>query len=255
MKWCKQTYVFVLVGLLCVSQLVHAQEIQGTVYDITQKIPLPFVSVMSTSGNGTQTDSMGFYSIRISKDDSIWFSYLEKHTPKYPVKTIANPAAFDISIQVSAIELPNVTVKKNSYRFDSLQNRREYEKIFNYRKPGLRTSSLSPGSTGAGVGIDLDELINVFRFRRNRNMKFIQNWLVQEEQDKYIDYRFSRLFVKKLTNLDGEQLTDFVKFYRPTYEFAVSVNEAEMGLYILECFKQYKEYNQFNKGKWRFPGQ
>lgn len=255
MKWCKQTYVFVLVGLLCVSQLVHAQEIQGTVYDITQKIPLPFVSVMTTSGNGTQTDSMGFYSIRISKDDSIWFSYLEKHTPKYPVKTIANPAAFDISIQVSAIELPNVTVKKNSYRFDSLQNRREYEKIFNYRKPGLRTSSLSPGSMGAGVGIDLDELINVFRFRRNRNMKFIQNWLVQEEQDKYIDYRFSRLFVKKLTNLDGEQLTDFVKFYRPTYEFAVSVNEAEMGLYILECFKQYKEYNQFNKGKWRFPGQ
>lgn len=252
MRLSKKTYL--LLGILFFTvQQIHAQEIQGTVYDITQRIPLPYVSVMTTSGNGTQTDSMGFYSIRIAKDDSIWFSYLEKHTPKYPVKTISNPAAFDISIQMSAIELPNVTVKKPSYRFDSLQNRKEYEKIFNYRKPGLRTTSLSPGSMGAGVGIDLDELINVFRFRRNRNMKFIQNWLIQEEQDKYIDYRFNRIFVKKLTDLDGEQLTAFMKFYKPNYEFAASVNEAEMGLYILECYKQYKEYNQFNKGLWRLP--
>ena len=252
MKLCKQTYVTLSI-LFFSSALVQAQEIQGTVYDITQKIPLPYVSVMTTSGNATQTDSTGFYNIRIAKDDSIWFSYLEKNTPKYPVKTIGNPAAFDISIQISAIELPNVTVRKSSYRFDSLQNRKEYEKIFNYRKPGLRTTSLSPGSMGAGVGIDLDELINVFRFRRNRNMKFIQNWLIQEEQDKYIDFRFSRIFVKKLTDLDGEELTGFMKFYRPDYEFSASVNEAEMGLYILECYKQYKEYNQFNKGMWKLP--
>lgn len=253
MRVCKQTYLTLLTVLFFAPHIMQAQEIQGTVYDITQKIPLPSVSVMSTSGYGTQTDSLGFYSIRATQTDSIWFSYLEKHTPKYPVKTIANPAAFDISIQVSAIELPNVTVKKPSYRFDSLQNRKEYEKIFNYRKPGLRTTSLSPGSMGAGVGIDLDELINVFRFRRNRNMKFIQNWLIQEERDKYVDYRFSRVFVKKLTDLDGEQLTDFMKFYRPDYDFTATINEAEMGLYILECYKEYKMYNQFNKGKWRLP--
>ncbi|MFT3947142.1 MAG: hypothetical protein QM763_09230 [Agriterribacter sp.] len=250
MRLCK--YIPVLI-LLSVSHAIYAQEIQGTVYDITQKIPLPSVSVLTSSGNGTQTDSMGFYSIRVTKNDSIWFSYLEKQTPKYPVNTISNPAAFDISIQVSAIELPNVTVKKPGYRFDSLQNRKEYEKAFNYRKPGLRTTSLSPGSMGAGVGLDLDELINVFRFRRNRNMKFLQNWLIKEEQDKYVDYRFNKLFVKKLTDLDGEQLDAFMKFYRPLYEYVVTVNEAELGLYILECYKQYKEYNQFNKGKWKFP--
>ena len=253
MRLPKKIYTLLTIILFSAPQFLLAQEIQGTVYDITQKIPLPFVSVMTTSGIGTHTDSMGAYSIRVTPNDSIWFSYLEKHTPKYPVKNIADPAAFDLSIQVSAIELPNVTIKKPGYRFDSLQNRKEYESIFNYRKPGLRTTSLSPGSMGAGVGLDLDELINVFRFRRNRNMKFIQNWLIKEEQDKYVDYRFSRLFIKKLTDLDGEELGAFIKFYRPDYEFAASVNEAEMGLYILECFKQYKEYNQFNKGKWKFP--
>jgi hypothetical protein len=37
------------------------------------------------------------------------------------------------------------------------------------------------------------------------------------------------------------------------YEFVVVVNDAELGMYILECYKQYKQYNQFNKGKWKFP--
>lgn len=232
--------VMVLYMLVAIPAHLHAQDIQGTVYDISQKIPLPGVSVLTASGYGTQTDSMGFYSIRVQLPaDSIWFSYLGKQTPVYPVKTIQNPAAFDISIQISAIELPGVTVRKPSYRFDSLQNRREYEKAFNYRKPGLRISSLSPGSVGAGAGVDLDELINVFRFRRNRNMKFLQGWLIKEEQDKYIDYRYSKLFVRKLTGLESPELDSFMKYYRPEYEYVVIMNDAELGLYILECFKEY----------------
>ncbi|HRN57399.1 MAG TPA: hypothetical protein PLL71_13150, partial [Agriterribacter sp.] len=180
-----------------------------------------------------------FYRISVTATDSVWFSYLGKATPHYPVKTIQNPAAFDISIQISAIELPGVTVRKPGYRFDSLQNRREYEKAFNYRKPGLRISSLSPGSVGAGAGVDLNELINVFRFRHSRNMRFLQGWLIKEEQEKYIDYRYSKLFVRKLTGLESPELDSFMKYYRPEYEYVVMLNDAELGLYILECFKEY----------------
>lgn len=236
-----RVYVWIITSciLSAIPELIHAQEIQGTVYDITQKIPLPGVSVLTTSGNGTQTDSSGVYHIRVVPGDSVWFSYLEKATPKYPVSTIQNPAAFDIAIQISAIELPGVTVKKPGYRFDSLQNRREYEKIFNYRRPGLSTSSLSPGSLGAGVGVDLGELVNAFRFRRNRNMKFLQGWLIKEEQDKYIDHRFNKLFVKRLTGLESPEIESFMKYYRPEYGFVVILNDAELGLYILECYKDY----------------
>lgn len=233
-----------LLALLCITfappQSAAAQEIQGTVYDITQKIALPGVSVLTASGSGTQTDSMGFYRIRVTPTDSVWFSYLGKATPQYPVKTIQNPAAFDISIQISAIELPGVTVRKPGYRLDSLQNRREYEKAFNYRRPGLRVSALAPNYPYGGVGVDLDELVNVFRFRRNRNMRFLQGWLIREEQEKYIDYRYSKLFVRKLTGLEDPELDSFMKHYRPEYEYVVMMNDAELGLYILECFKEYK---------------
>jgi len=231
-------YGFVIIACI-VSLSAKAQNIQGTVYDITQRIPLPAVSVLSTSGHGTQTDSLGNYTIKINADDSVWFSYLGKTTPKYAVKSIVNPASFDVSIQISAIELPGVTIRKNTYHMDSLLNRKEYEKAFNYRKPGLRISSLSPGSMGAGAGVDLDELINVFRFRRNKNMKFLQGWLIKEEQEKYVDYRFNKIFVQKLTKLQDDELDEFMKYYRPPYELLVPLSEAELGLYILECYKDY----------------
>ena len=100
-------------------------------------------------------------------------------------------------------------------------------------------STLSPGSVGAGAGVDINELINVFRFRRNRNMKFLQGWLIKEEQEKYIDYRYSKLFVRKLTKLESPELDSFMKYYRPEYEYVVMLSDAELGLYILECFKEY----------------
>lgn len=243
-------FIALLLILCMAGASVKAQEVQGTVYDITQKIVLPSVSVLTTSGYGTTTDSLGNYRVRVNKGDSIWFSYLGKATPRYPVATIQNPAAFDISIMIAAVELPGISLRKPNYRFDSLQNRKEYEKVFNYRKPGLRISSLSPGSgsVGAGAGIDINELINVFRFRRNKNMKFLQGWLIKEEQEKYIDYRFNKSFIRKLTFLyDEEELDAFMKYYRPEYEFVVALNEAELGMYILECFEDFKKKNRLRK--------
>ncbi len=234
----------IALSLLSIPGLeARAQVVQGTVYDITQRIPMQGVSVLTSSGNGTQTDSTGFYSIRVVPNDSIWFSYLGKPTPKYPLKSIRNPGEFDISIQIPAIELPGVTIRKPGYRFDSLQNRRDYAKAFNYEKPGLRISSLPSG--GAGVGVDLDELINVFRFRRNRNLAFLQRWLLNEERDKYVDHRYSKLFVHKLTGLESPELDSFMVHYRPHYEFVQIVNDAELGMYILECFKDYKLHREF----------
>ena len=63
----KKTYSSVIAlrwysrGILLIALLYafagYGQEIQGRVYDITQKIPLQGVSVLSSSGYGTQTDT------------------------------------------------------------------------------------------------------------------------------------------------------------------------------------------------------
>ena len=107
---------------------------------------------------------------------------------------------------------------------DSLQNRKDYEKIFNYKKPGLE---LTDGSVGGGVGFDLDEIINVFRFKRNRRLLAFQERLIDDEQDKFIDHRFTRYIVKKITDLDGDAEDSFMCRYRPSYQFTQLATDYE----------------------------
>ena len=220
--------------------------VSGTVYDITKKIPVESVSVISTSGKGTITDSMGRYSIAVHENDSLYFSYLNKPTGKYAVLKIANIEGFDISIFRKMQDLPGVIVKTRIYRQDSIQNRMDYAKVFNFQKPGIQ-SSLNNSPGGLSVGIDLDELINMFRFRRNRSMLAFQNRLLQEEQDKYVDHRFSKGFVKKLTGLTSPVLDSFMTEYRPSYNMTMLLNDLELGQFIIEAYKYFQQGIKVNR--------
>ena len=213
-------------------------KISGTVYDASRSIPLESVSVLTTSGIGTMTDSMGRYTIEVNETDSIYFSYLNKPTGKFPVRAIPNIYQFDISLHVPVAELPVVKVKLPNYRRDSLQNRRDYAKIFNYEKPGIGVAS---GQGGAGVGLDLNEFINMFKFRQNRRMMAFKKRLILEEQDKFIDHRFSRAIVKKITGFNADSLNNFMVLYRPSYEFAQVSNEYEFLEYIKLASIEYRQ--------------
>lgn len=201
---------------------------------------------MSTSGKGTTTNMLGNYAITVYANDSIYFSYLTKPTAKFPVSTISALNNFDISLHVPSNILPEVQVMAPSYKFDSLQNRNDYAKIFNFKKPGLGITSTPPGSAGVGVGLDLDELINVFRFKRTKSMLGFQRRLIQEEQDKYIDHRFNKTIVRKITLLKGEDLDKFMKLFRPTYEFTQLSNDYEFYDYIKQSFLQYRAVFKVN---------
>ena len=108
------------------STPVFAQyKIRGTVYDSTRTYPVGFVSVLSTSGKGTSTNAYGEYEIEVAEKDSIWFSYLNKPTVKFPVLKIATPLSFDISLQVNVPVLKEVKIIPRNYRQDSLQNRED----------------------------------------------------------------------------------------------------------------------------------
>jgi hypothetical protein len=220
------------------------------VYDITKTNPVEAVSVVSTSGRGTITDSLGRYSLVVNETDSIYFSFLNKATPKYAISSIQNLSSFDISIQKKVQQLPNVLVKQRNYRMDSLQNRLDYEKIFNYKKPGLSTS-LNPSPGNVAVGLDLDELINMFKFRKNKRMVSFQNRLVKEEKEKYISHRFNKGLVRKLTSLPDPEIDSFMLEFRPTFDMATQFNELEFGQFIVEAFKYYKAGIKINKSAFR----
>ncbi len=193
---------------------------------------------MSTSGKGTITNAEGMYEIQVMEKDSIWFSYLNKPTIKFPVLKIANVMGFDISLHVSVPTLKEVKIRPKNYKLDSIQNRMDYAKIFNYQKPKLK--AVTP-QYGAAMGFDLDEIINMFRFRRNRSMASFQKRLLLEEQDKFIDHRFNKALVRRLTLLEGSELDSFMLYYRPSFTFTKMAGDYEFQYYIKVAFFRYKK--------------
>jgi hypothetical protein len=241
MRFLKSSILF-LFTLLILNNAQGQYKVQGTVYDSSRTYPLSSVSVMSTSGKGTVTNANGFYRLEIQEQDSIWFSYLNKPTIKFPVLKITDHTQFDIALQVPIQILPEVLIKPRSYRLDSLQNRTDYAKVFDFRRPNLETMT-SIGASGAAF--DIQEIIRLFQFRKNRSMMSFQNRLLQQEKDKYIDYRFSKALVRRLTEASDEELNTYMILYRPTYEFILYSSDYDFQHYIKESFKKYKSSKQF----------
>jgi CarboxypepD_reg-like domain len=230
---------FIISFLLFSAFSAKAQQykIRGTVYDSSRNFAMESVSVLSTSGKGTMTNEDGHYEIEVSEKDSIWFSYLGKPTKKFPVMKITNPFEFDISIQVNVPTMKEVRIRPKNYKLDSLQNRLDYAKIFNYEKPKLKV--VTP-QFGVGAGFDLNEIINMFRFRRNRSMASFQQRLLEQEQDKFIDHRFNKALVRRLTLLDGNELDSFMRVFRPDYSFTQLSGDYEFQLYIKTSLYRFK---------------
>ena len=241
------TSIFLLLCILFVAMSVSGQQVKvsGRVLDMSGRTPLEAVSILTTSGYGTMSDSLGRYSLKVNETDSIWFSYLNKATPKYSVRSIGNINSFEISLHVNVTSLKEVSVMPRSYRRDSIQNRQDYAKAFNFSKPGLSTSILPPGSGGAGVGLDINELIGMFQFRRNRRMAAFQERLLREEEEKYIDHRFSRALVIKITTLRGKDLDTFMLRYKPNLEFTQFATDYEFQSYVKTAAFRYMRIKRF----------
>jgi hypothetical protein len=239
-----------LLSLFLCSITLHAQiTISGTVLDKSKVNRVENVRVLSTGGMFTTTDSMGRYSIQVKPGDSLYFVYKNKPTQSFPVNTIANQQQFDISIHLNLESkysvLKEVIVYSKSYRQDSIENRQTYADVFQYQRPGLSTSIVP----GGGVGADANELINVFRFRRNKRLKAFQQRLELQEQEKYIDYRFNKLTIGRITGLSGIGLDSFLVWYRPSYEFTQMSSEIAFTQYILNASYQFRKIMPLGEAK------
>ena len=229
--------------LVCGNLFSQDILISGIVLDSTRKFILPNVKVMSTAGRVAYADSTGAYNIMASSNDSINFTYRNKPTMWYPVREMKNTRSFDIALQVTLSDgyktLREVILIGKSYRQDSLENRLKYQKVFNGSTGGLRINPSGGDNLYGGAGLDPNEIINLFRFRRNRNLKALQNRLLQEEAEKFINYRFNKGLVKQITGFTGSNLERFMKIWRPDYEFTALSSELEFHTYILEASRAY----------------
>ena len=247
-------FVVLLLFFLPVPTCLRAQfTVSGTVFDSSKINYVENVRVVSTGGSFAVTDSFGRYRINVSEKDSLVFYYNNKPTQKFAVKSITDPVHFDISLRINIKTkygmLKEVLVISKTYRQDSLENRQTYADIYDYRRPGL-SSSVSDGVAGA----DLDQLINIFRFKRNKRLKSFQLRLEIQEQEKYVSFRFNKLTVRRITGLVSPLLDTFLVWYRPDYEFARNSDELSFNQYVLNAFYQFQKIMPVPPAKKEEPG-
>ncbi|MES1223308.1 MAG: hypothetical protein ABUT20_47880 [Bacteroidota bacterium] len=231
------TALIILLLLAVNSSFAQTFKLKGTVYDSSRIYPLEAVTVLTTAGKGTLTNSEGHYEVDVTLNDSVWFSYLNKPTIKFPVAKVSDFTQFDLSLKVNITVLKEVKVMPRNYKLDSIRNRIEYEKVFNFHRPNI-SSLVDVGATGAGINID--ELIRVFQFRKNRNMEKFQARLEEQEQDKFVEHRFSKALVRRLTQLDGSALDSFMMIYKPSFEFTAISSDYDFQTYIKDAFEKFK---------------
>jgi CarboxypepD_reg-like domain len=234
--------IFLVILAFFSIQATAQLSIHGTVFNMYKTRPLDGVSVVCSCGIGTTTDSNGNYMIRVNEGDSLRFSYLGRATQMFPISIMNATTGFDIALHVNPTELAEVRVAPKNYYLDSLQNRKDYEKIFNYKKPGLE---ISEGANG-NAGLDLDALINMFRFKRNRRLLAFQQRLIEDEHDKFIDHRFTHFIVKKITGLSGEAEDSFMFRFRPSYEFTRIATDYEFFDYIKLAYQDFKRQRSYH---------
>lgn len=220
------------------SQIV----LSGTVYDSSKLYTIAGVMVTNTGGNVTYTDSIGAYQLSVKEGDSVTFSYRNKPTIKFPVNLVSNYTQFDISLRVHLYQkyrpLKEIFIFSRR-KEDSAENRQHFANFFNFRKPGIK-SSYTPGSP---PGFDVDQLIGLFQFRKNKHSLNFQKRLIEQEKESYVNYRFSSSIIKRVTNLEGEDLKRYKIQYRPTYAFTTACNELEFIDYVLKTSYLFRSQN------------
>ena len=231
--------VYIIIIASCFASKASAQsfKLRGTVYDSTKTYPVIAVSVLTSSGKGTATDIYGHYEIDVNETDSVWFSYLNKPTIKYLVGKIPDASRFDIAIHINVPVLKEVIVKPRNYKMDSIQNRIDYAKAFDWQKPKLK--GISSGELGSSAGFDINAIIQMFQFRKNKSNEAFRERLLAEEREKFIDHRFNKALVLRLTGLIGDARDSFMLHCRPSYEMCMYTGDYDFQFYIKKCYEAY----------------
>lgn len=243
-----------LLLLLFIAKLSSAQDLKGTIKDKHSGEILIGVSIKVAS-RSTYSDSYGNFILSgIKLGDKITFSSIGYREEKYIVDN-SNLDNLVIYMKQTTILLDEVKINSfRNYKADSLKFREEFAKTFNYSKPKFKDIFISKNyssnvprhpnqasnSTASLISVDVLSVISMLGKNRTPQSK-LQQKLIKEEEEQYLDNTFSKRKVQNLTGLKGDSLQTFMQLYRPNIDAAKYMSEYDIILYIKKCYHEYIE--------------
>jgi len=213
------------------------QQLYGRIIKKGSREMLPGVNVRNASQDKyNQSDMGGNFKIPAATGDTLVFSSAGYR----PDTVIVAPYMFDESFLVpltaNIVALAGVVVDEmTNYEQDSLKRREAYGFIFD-RNPVKLMNKKQPGDAPGFSFSPISRLSSGEKQKRRFEKK-----LEEQEEEYYIDARFSPGHVSQLTGLKGDSLHNFMLRYRPSYHFCRSAGSKDILLYINDKLKEYKK--------------
>ena len=212
------------------------QFLTGKIFKKNSTETLLSVSIHNITGNRYDlSDEDGSYHIQAAPGDHISFSSVGYRADTITVTASLLTAACPIYLDIRPQELVAVRVGEfNNYQLDSMDRKKEYAWVYAHDN----TPHVARDRQGAdGVGVTM----NIFRKSSDREKQRIhlEKRLEKEEEDYYVDFRYNESYVTKITHLKGDSLKEFMRRYRPSYDYCRKAANVDILVYINDSYKQY----------------
>jgi len=226
-------YIILVWVILITTTAVGQTQLRGKVMDSKSDQPLEGATIFNTTeGLFRKAGQDGLFSIRAKEKDVIIFSSAGYRPDTVEITNDILITGLFIGLPAMSVSLDTVTVSERTYAEDSLQRRLEYQHLLDRPRKDLRGGNRP--QSGFGVSISP---ITYFSRSEKEKRKFKKDFEAYE-RNAYIDYYFSPSYVHRVTGLQGDSLLNFMKKYRPSYEFMRGAKEQDLLLYINEALKK-----------------
>jgi hypothetical protein len=181
------------------------------------------------------SDEGGNYRIPAREGDLLTFSSVGFITDTLVVTPVMLAGDCPVFLVTRIVALPSFQVGSlSNYQLDSMARREEYKWIYDH----ANAQRVEKERKGDGVGLSLDLFRNASREDRDREK--LKKRILKEEEQHYIDYRYSREYISRLTHLKGDSLQKFMEEYRPSYDFARKAATVDILIFINDSYKQFR---------------
>jgi hypothetical protein len=228
------TYILLLV-LFCFPAFSQ-QSLSGKVRKKENQEILSSVSIYNRNLQKRRlSDEAGNYRIEAHPGDTVIFSYVGYRTDTIAVTADILKAEFPVLLDLRAVALEAVTVGSlSNYQLDSLERRQVYGWIYQQEPQPV----VERQRQGDGVGVELNVIPHGSSEVRQRLQ--LKKRILREEEQHYVNFRFSADYVSRLTHLQSDSLKQFMEHYRPSYDFCRKAANVDILVYISDNFKKFK---------------
>ena len=197
---------------------------------------LMYVSVQNrTRMKFNVSDIGGNFRIAAEQGDTVLFTSAGYKADTVIVSAYMLAEPFDIYMEPHVVTLAAVHVGSlSNYQMDSLERWKDYD----WLAPKSKIKLTDKERHGDGVGISFSPQ---FKTDEDRQKARLKKRLDQEEEEFFIDFRFSKEYVTRLTHFKGDTLQLFMKQYRPSYDFCRDASSQDMLLYVNDNMKKFKK--------------